>query len=291
MLSRRDNELKLLAESIINHELSFHYAYHQTMNVTSDPHDHDFYEIFVTFDQVNHYVNGAMQGLASGSLVFIRPEDQHNYETIGTNPFHIVNIAFRQEAFDSLSNYLDGPEFMKRMLESELPLITKLQPYESFAIKSSFQELAFSSHLDKTMIRHQFKMLLLHVFVQYFQRPRNDTRSPLPQWLQELNENMQQKEYFVAGLPKLIELSGKSQEHLGRSIKKHFGTTPTEWLNAFKLQYAASLLVHTEESIIDISIDSGFDNLSHFYHVFKRYYKLSPARYRKANKKVIVPQG
>ncbi|MCD9020717.1 helix-turn-helix transcriptional regulator [Cohnella silvisoli] len=282
--------LKLLAESTIDPELSFHYAYRQTMHVTSDPHDHDFFEIFVTFDPVNHYVNGVKQELASGILVFIRPEDQHYYETIGTAPFHIVNIAFPQEVFDSFNNYLEEPAFVKGMLECELPPVLKLQPFEPFAIKSSFQELAFSSNPDKTILRHQFKMLLLHVFVQYFQRLRNDAKSSIPQWLQELKVIMQQKEHFVAGLPKLIELSGKSQEHLGRSIKKHYGMTPTEWLNGFKLQYAASLLLHTEESIIDISIEAGFDNLSHFYHVFKRYYKLSPARYRKVNKKVIVPQ-
>ena len=43
-------------------------------------HDHDYYEIFLTISgTIKHYVNGQIQNLDPGCLVFIRPQDKHLY--------------------------------------------------------------------------------------------------------------------------------------------------------------------------------------------------------------------
>ncbi len=100
---------------------------------------------------------------------------------------------------------------------------------------------------------------------------------------------MMEKKHFAEGLPALYQLSTKSPEHIGRSIKRYWGLTPTEWVNSFRLQYAAHLLYTTDTEILDIAMESGFDNLSHFYHLFKRKYTLTPAQYRKTVQRTVIP--
>ena len=128
------------------------------------------------------------------------------------------------------------------------------------------------------------------MFVNYFIQGIHKVSSTIPQWLTDLHDKMQRKEHFTAKLSNCIELSGKSQEYLNRSIKKHYGLTTTEWLNGFKVQYAAGLLQYTNEDITDIALESGFENLSHFYHIFKRSFFIAPAKFRKLNQKRIVPE-
>ena len=279
--------MKLLAEHIIHPELAFHYAY--TKSIKVPPHHHDFFEFFITFDnQVEHRVNGTKQMLESGSLVLIRPADEHSFEQEDAPVVHLMNVAFRQDTFEAIHLFLEFPAFIQSMLNDALPPVIHLQKVEQQWLKSQFEELAFSTETNKAMIKHRFKMQLIHLFVHFFQRYEHTSESSIPPWLIELRTQMQQKEHFLGGLSRLIELSGKSQEHVNRSMKKYYGMTTTEWLNTIKVQYAANLLLYSELDILAVSLDSGFENLSHFYSLFQRHFHLSPAKYRKANKKVII---
>jgi AraC family transcriptional regulator, exoenzyme S synthesis regulatory protein ExsA len=71
------------------------------------------------------------------------------------------------------------------------------------------------------------------------------------------------------------------------SFKRHFDsvykTTPGHWLQEQKLNHAYHLLVSTTKPINDISFESGFENSTHFTHLFKKRFGLSPLKYRKEN--------
>jgi AraC-like DNA-binding protein len=71
------------------------------------------------------------------------------------------------------------------------------------------------------------------------------------------------------------------------SFKRHFisvyKTTPGHWLQEQKLNHAYHLLVSTDKPINDISFESGFESSTHFSHLFKNHYGLSPLKYRKEN--------
>lgn len=69
------------------------------------------------------------------------------------------------------------------------------------------------------------------------------------------------------------------------TFKRHFisqyQTTPGKWLQEQKLNHAYKLLVGTDKSISDISFESGFESSTHFSHLFKKRYGLSPLKYRR----------
>jgi AraC-like DNA-binding protein len=71
------------------------------------------------------------------------------------------------------------------------------------------------------------------------------------------------------------------------SFKRHFiamyKATPGHWLQEQKLNNAYKLLVGTGKPITDISFESGFENSTHFSHLFKKRFGLSPLKYRKRN--------
>jgi AraC family cel operon transcriptional repressor len=280
--------MKLLADQIIEHNLGFHYQYSSSIKVQPEPHTHDFYEFFITFeDQIEHYVNGVNQIFKDGCLVLIRPEDTHYFRKAGIPSIHILNVAFRKETFEAMCAYLEHPTFISSLLLEPFPPTIYLTKVEQHWIKSRFEELAFSPEPDKSIIQYQFKMQIIYLFVHFFKRYPVDQADSIPSWLSELRERMQLRENFLAGLPRLIELSGKSHSHLNRCIQQNYGMTCTEWVNSFKVAYAANLLLYTEMEIVDVIYDAGFENVSYFYEIFKRHYQMSPVKYRRAHKKMV----
>ena len=71
------------------------------------------------------------------------------------------------------------------------------------------------------------------------------------------------------------------------SFKRHFisayKTTPGHWLQDQKLNHAFKLLISTDKPVTDISFESGFESSTHFSHLFKKRFGLSPLKYRKEN--------
>jgi len=84
-------------------------------------------------------------------------------------------------------------------------------------------------------------------------------------------------EVTVEDLLDICHLS-RSQFHL--LFKKETGKTPLRYLSEIRCQKAAELLVSTDKPITDIAVQCGFDNLSHFYHTFKREKGIAPGRFR-----------
>lgn len=71
---------------------------------------------------------------------------------------------------------------------------------------------------------------------------------------------------------------GRSQFHA--LFKAETGQTFTEYLAGVRCDKAAELLINSDRTILDIAVACGFNNLSHFYHIFKKKKGMSPKKYR-----------
>jgi AraC family cel operon transcriptional repressor len=85
---------------------------------------------------------------------------------------------------------------------------------------------------------------------------------------------------LAAGMTFLRKQTGKTKEHICRSFRKHLNTTASEYINALRLNYVANMLLHSDREILDLAWDVGFCNISHFYHLFKESFHVSPRRFR-----------
>ena len=119
------------------------------------------------------------------------------------------------------------------------------------------------------------------LLTKYFVLSPQKSSGRTPEWLHWLSLEMLKKENFVEGLPALYRLSGKSIEHLSRACRKYLQKSPTQLINDIRLEYVVNQLQNTDEKVIAICEDAGFDSLSHFYHIFKQAYGMSPAQFRK----------
>ena len=71
-----------------------------------------------------------------------------------------------------------------------------------------------------------------------------------------------------------------SEYHFMRFFKKHLGVTCIEYINNYRLDIAAKKLSTTNHSIMEIALETGFNNISYFNKLFKEKFKLTPKEFR-----------
>ncbi|MDQ0216103.1 AraC-like DNA-binding protein [Oikeobacillus pervagus] len=97
-------------------------------------------------------------------------------------------------------------------------------------------------------------------------------------------------------LEELASIAGFSKYHFHRLFQKEIGFTVAEFIRNRRMCYACSLLLHTDEKILDIAQSVQFESQESFTRSFKKVYKLPPGQFRKLfskinNKKEEVPMG
>ena len=77
---------------------------------------------------------------------------------------------------------------------------------------------------------------------------------------------------------------GVTQNHLISTFRRKFGVTPLEYRNAVLAERARKMLTESDEPIISIALDIGFESLSAFYAFFKKQIGATPNQYRRTTK-------
>lgn len=85
-------------------------------------------------------------------------------------------------------------------------------------------------------------------------------------------------------LSDLAEQAGMNTSYLSTYFRSNTGLGFHEYLIRKRLAYAVYQLNHSDDSILDIALDSGFADIKPFYSAFRRYLDLSPGKYREALK-------
>ena len=92
----------------------------------------------------------------------------------------------------------------------------------------------------------------------------------------DLEAFMNQHFHFNVKLDRFAYLTGRSLATFKRDFEKIFDTSPRKWLQQKRLQEAHYLLAKKGKSPLDIYLDLGFEDLTHFSHAFKRQYGYAP---------------
>jgi YesN/AraC family two-component response regulator len=71
-----------------------------------------------------------------------------------------------------------------------------------------------------------------------------------------------------------------SPNHLSRILKRETGFGFVEILTKIRMSEALKLLEHPDTKVYMVAEQVGYRDYSYFYQVFKKYYNISPQKYR-----------
>lgn len=75
--------------------------------------------------------------------------------------------------------------------------------------------------------------------------------------------------------------AGMSVPSFTRFFRRMTGDSFVPYVNRLRIAHACTLLEETDAAVVDVAIDSGFANLSHFNRQFKRFTGVPPREYRR----------
>src|SRR5581483_3437936 len=81
-------------------------------------------------------------------------------------------------------------------------------------------------------------------------------------------------------LDRLAAVAGMSPHYFAGMFRQSMGVPPHRYLLQQRVLYAKRMLVDTRRSILDVALDAGFQNASHFARTFRRLAGVSPSAFR-----------
>jgi AraC family cel operon transcriptional repressor len=248
-------------------------------------HEHDFHEVFWIDDGEGwHLVNGERRKLSPGALTLVRSDDRHGFQADEGKSFRLINVAFPRKTWsylvrryapamgDPMHTDLAGREFLL-----SAPHLTELGIMTGELIGGARS----ASSVDR------FLLNLLYLLT--VARPAAATSAEIPAWLREACRGIGDPRLFPEGTSALVRLSGRSAEHVAREVRRWLGKTPTDVVNEARLAHAAARLTETDDAILRIAFDCGFENVSHFYRLFRTQYGATPGQYRARRHRLVDP--
>ncbi|WP_036645722.1 helix-turn-helix domain-containing protein [Paenibacillus sp. oral taxon 786] len=270
---------KYTAASHIGIDTESHFFTVPSLEYASPIHCHDFYELFlVTQGQALHIVNGEAVPITEGTLVFIRPQDIHCYEKLQEHDCEFINLCYTREVIHEVFAFLGSSITPENLLSSVLPPVTLLSTGEKERLTDRLERINLVQ--DQLQVAGLLRAVLVELLIQYFWKYQQTDTKAYPLWLESLLLQMQRKENFSEGVQRMYELSERSPGHINRVFRSLLHTTPVEYINRLRLDYAKHMLVTTRLNITDIALSAGFNNLSHYYHLFKKEFGITPLAFR-----------
>lgn len=280
--------VKLLSGGSIDTDRGYRCTYFRGPERKCEAHRHTFFEFVITGNEnVIHEINGKKTRLKKGTLMLIRPDDVHLFADEGQGEFFYFNLAFTRDTFDNAAIWLNAEDEFKHLEESaDVPTVILTDSQAQSLINQFFNLMGEGTVSNPVAYA---RGIISYVFSKYFLNTfTHSGDDDVPQWLVSLCNELHKKENFSGGLEKMSELSGMSYSYIGHSFKKYLDMTPSEYINTIRMDYAGLMLVSTNMSILDISLECGFENLGYFYKIFKNYHSVSPAQYKKIYQKKTI---
>jgi AraC-like DNA-binding protein len=121
------------------------------------------------------------------------------------------------------------------------------------------------------LMQTQARQLIFHDYARYLTSHRF---AAVVGYIKEhLSENLT--------IDKLSALACMSKATFFRVFKREFGITPVEFIIRERLTEAKRLLRHPLASVAEVCLRAGFNNLSYFQALFKKYEGVTPGVYKK----------
>lgn len=258
----------------VRHGESYHFAQTElSADNAARYHDHDYHEVFwVTHGRGDHLLNGKVTSLLAGQLHLIRPSDRHRVTGSDDAPLRIVNLAFPNRAW---------AEVRRRYFSGECDWFAQPAAKRAWLLDArAHAELArWAGRLAATS-RPRVELDGFLMELPRLLRAPVAGSEPMPEWLAHACREITRPEHFSGGTPELARLAGRSPSHVARAAGRWLKQTPTEIVNTARLDYSARQLAQTARPIVDLALDCGLNNLSHFYALFRKRFGVSPRKYR-----------
>ena len=252
------------------------------------PHWHDEMElIYIKKGKGIVHVDFRTYPVSGPTIVLILPGQLHSIEQFEQASMEYENIIFHPgmlipKSIDSCSS-----EFIQPLLRGQITVPTVFTPVYPY-YEDVVAPIDACDEISKTKPQGYelyIKSMLFQFFFILNNRCRNLTQPPKNRkTLDKMKVIIKYVENHYAEkitIREIADVVGFSESHFMRYFKEIMDTSFIEYLKDYRLAMSARLLQASEASILEVSQEVGFENLSYFNREFKKRYGVTPSQYRR----------
>lgn len=231
--------------------------------------------------------------LEKGNILFITPGLLHSIEENGLISAVYYNIIFDFSLLLCKETDICNTKYLLPYIKGNalLPSVLKAGMMHYSQIQHCIQALIGDRKVKEPGFELLTKSRLMSLF--YYLEPLKQTTNS--KYLMENTSKIQQIKqilFYVENnysqpitIEEAASLCNFSPSYFMKFFKAATGTSFLQYVNHYRLEIAASLLLHTTKSVLSISEEVGFNNHSYFIRSFKKKFGKTPKAYRKADSK------
>lgn len=276
--------MRLLVEKLpLSENTSFVARTHRTPHFEVPWHQHVEHELILFTEGAGmSFVGNYVGEFEVGDVYFLGANLPHTFQKRGNLVTSAVVVQFREDFWGT--HFLDLPESrgIKKLLQTATkglklkgdlrqqlePLVKKLEFAEGFErlllLGQCLHLLAGSNEYD-TLSTQELRPLQVRDqerIDRIFQHTMSHFREPI-------------------SLEQIAAVAGMSIPAFCAYFKKRTKKTYIDFVNEMRIGYACTLLADTEQSVLQVAYDSGFNTIAHFNKQFLKVKGMTPSRFRK----------
>lgn len=105
----------------------------------------------------------------------------------------------------------------------------------------------------------------------------NDSQS---RWLTQAKNFLDERFNEPLDLAVIADCVGVHPVYLANSFRRHYQCSIGEYLRRRRIEFACHKISTSKDSLVDIALEAGFSNQSHFTRIFKQITGTTPSRFR-----------
>ncbi|MCR5468084.1 MAG: AraC family transcriptional regulator [Lachnospiraceae bacterium] len=250
-------------------------------------HWHDEFElIYIKKGEGIVSVNLQDYHVLQGDLIYIIPGSLHEIKQIGDNIMEYENIMVDTYIIDSDTSDSLMHSFIAPLLDGRIA-VPKIISKSMSGYKRIIAPIDECDNIRTTMpeghelyLKGQLFLFFYNLFSEY------KKESVPPQKSNSLSRMKKILKFVELNYGEHISISdianevGLSESHFMKYFKETMGTSFIDYLKEYRLKMAARLLKCSDDTILRISEEVGFENVSYFNRSFKTKYGVTPSQYK-----------
>lgn len=240
----------------------------------------------ITEGQALYHIDLAEYPVEAGDLLFIPPLVLHSISLQEYPKISSETYVFHMNFLGGNSTDICSTRYLTPLMNQEfsMPYLIKPEHPVYASLRKIFNQINSLYGAAVPGYELALKSLFLQTIFLLLQYSKRNLSSDTGTSSDKLKQVLDYIEVHYAEnitISELAKLCYFSDYHFMRFFKKHMNMTCVEYINNLRLEKSVELFEHGNTSILDVSLSTGFHNLSYFHKVFKRKYHMTPKSFLK----------
>lgn len=241
-------------------------------------HTHTHYEFLVIIrGKTKHTLNGKDTIMSRGDACLLRPQDNHRIDPVyPLQEFHHLTLAIDKDLFNRLLEFYQSYQDLENSDNNCYFFL------EDSSLEQLTEKLLIIQNYERSKYEKNVILICNSLLLNYLESTLN-YKSSYPDWLKKFLYELHSPANFSKSLATLATNTPYTHSALARAFKQYMNVSIVKYFSQIKMTAAKRLLRTTNLSMLEISLELGYDSLSTFNHNFKNTFGITPTEYKRTH--------